>query len=508
MKEKKVSNDVFIISLIFSLAIVAWGIFAPDNFGNLANGVFNFLVNNFSWLYMISMFIFVAFSLYLAFSRFGAIKLGPDDSTPEFSTGSWFAMLFGAGMGIGLVFWGAAEPLNHFIAPLGVQPGTSEAANFAMRISFLHWGFHPWANYAVLAMALGYFQYRKGAPGLISSIFTPLIGEKGVKGPIGKTIDILAIFATVAGVATSLGLGAMQINGGLNFMFGIPNNMTVQIIIVAVVTVIFIWTAVAGIEKGIKLLGDINLKAAILMLVLALFVGPTVAIVNTFVGGFGRYLSGVINDSFALNPFGDNSWLGWWTVFYWAWWIAWAPFVGTFIARISKGRTIREFVIGVIVAPALGSFVWFSVFGGMGLNLGLEIATQAAEVTETALFVVLSNYPLGTIVSLIATFLLGTFFITSANSATFVLGMFSSGGDLDPSNSKKILWGLVMSGVAIALMLAGGLATLQIASIAAAFPFCFVMLAACYSLLKALNADELVTEGTPVLEETIEGSDL
>ncbi|MGM0396413.1 MAG: glycine betaine uptake BCCT transporter [Bacillota bacterium] len=504
MKEKKVSNDVFIISLIFSLAIVAWGIFAPGNFGNVANGLFSFLVKNFSWLYMISMFVFVAFSIYLAFSKYGAIKLGPDDSTPEFSTSSWFAMLFGAGMGIGLVFWGAAEPLNHFIAPIGAVPGSSEAANFAMRISFLHWGFHPWANYAVLAMALGYFQYRKGAPGLISSIFTPLIGEKGVKGPIGKTIDILAIFATVAGVATSLGLGAMQINGGLNFLFGIPNTLTVQIIIVAVVTVIFIWTAVSGIEKGIKLLGDINLKVAILMLVLAIIVGPTVAIINTLVGGFGRYLSGVINDSFYLNPFGDNSWIGWWTVFYWAWWIAWAPFVGTFIARISKGRTIREFVAGVIVAPALGSFVWFSVFGGMGLNLGLEIATEAAAVTETALFVVLSNYPLGRIVSLLATFLLGTFFITSANSATFVLGMFSSGGDLNPSNSKKILWGLVMSGVAVSLMVAGGLSTLQIASIAAAFPFCFVMLAACYSLLKALKADELITEGKPVLAETIE----
>ena len=501
MTEKKVSNDVFIISLVFSLAIVLWGILAPANFGNVANGTFNFLVNNFSWLYMISMFVFLAFCIFLAFSKYGAIKLGPDDSKPEFSTASWFAMLFGAGMGIGLVFWGAAEPLNHFISPVGVEAGTSEAANFAMRISFLHWGFHPWGSYAVLAMALGYFQYRKGAPGLISSIFTPLIGEKGVKGPIGKTIDILAIFATVAGVATSLGLGAMQINGGLNFMFGIPNTITVQIIIVAVVTVIFIWTAVAGIEKGIALLGDINLKAAILMLVLALIVGPTVAIINNLVGGFGRYLSGVINDSFFLNPFGDNTWIGWWTIFYWAWWIAWSPFVGTFIARISKGRTIREFVMGVIVAPALGSFVWFSVFGGMGLNLGLEIATEAAAVTETALFVVLSNYPLGTIISLVAVFLLGTFFITSANSATFVLAMFSSGGDLNPSNSKKILWGLVMSGVAVALMVAGGLNTLLIASIAAAFPFCFVMIAACYSMLKALSADALITDGEPVLAE-------
>jgi glycine betaine transporter len=260
---------------------------------------------------------------------------------------------------------------------------------------------------------------------------------------------------------------------------------------------------VAGIEKGIALLGDINLKAAILMLVLAIIVGPTVAMVNTLVGGFGRYLSGLINDSFFLNPFGDNTWIGWWTVFYWAWWIAWAPFVGTFIARISKGRTIREFVLGVIVAPALGSFVWFSVFGGMGLNLGLEIATEAAAVTETALFVVLSNYPLGTIVSLVATFPAGHLLYHLRQLSHLCTGYVQLRRRLNPSNSKKILWGLVMSGVAVALMLAGGLATLQIASIAAAFPFCFVMLAACYSLLKALKSDELIATGEPVMAEEV-----
>ncbi|SET68193.1 glycine betaine transporter [Natronincola peptidivorans] len=491
MDKMKKDNSVFHISLIVVFAIVAWGIASPGSFGNAANGLFEFIVNNFSWMYLLSMFLFVAFALYLAFSKYGKIKLGPDDSEPEYKNSSWFAMLFGAGMGIGLVFWGVAEPLNHFMAPNGtIQPGTSEAANFAMRASFMHWGFHPWANYSIFGMALAYFQYRKKKPGLISSVFEPLIGEAGVKGPIGKTIDILAVFATVAGVATSLGLGTLQINGGMNYLFGLPINTTVQIAIIAIVTFIYIWTAVSGIEKGIKVLSDINLLLAIGILVLSVIVGPTVTMINAFINGIGTYAGEFINDSFNIQPFGDNTWIGSWTVFYWAWWIAWAPFVGTFIARISRGRTIREFVLGVIVAPSLASFVWFAVFGTMGINLGTETAVEAVKVTETALFVVLEQYPLGSIISLIAVVLLCTFFITSANSATFVLGMMTSQGDLNPSNKKKIIWGLVQSLLALSLLLAGGLTTLQIGSIAAAFPFVIVMILVMISLYKALTTDE------------------
>lgn len=490
MKDINKNNKVYYISLIVVFSITAWGIISPSSFGNAANGLFNFLVNNFGWLYLISMFIFVLFSVFLACSRYGKIRLGPDDSRPEYSNLSWFGMLFGSGMGIGLVFWGVAEPLFHYLNPVALKGSTPEAANFAIKTSFFHWGFHPWANYAIIGLALAYFQFRKNYPGLISSIFTPLIGEKGVEGPIGKTIDILAIFATVAGVATSLGLGTLQINSGLNYLFGIPANIMVAIIIIAVITLIYIWTAVSGIEKGIKLLSDINLIFAFSILILSFIVGPKVKMINSLTNGLGMYIDSFIKDSLHIEAFGDNSWLSGWTIFYWAWWIAWAPFVGTFIARISKGRTIREFVLGVIIAPSLASFIWFSIFGTLGINLGPKVAAEATKVVETAFFVVIGKYPLGSVISFIAVFLLGTFFITSANSATFVLGMMSSNGNLNPSNSKKILWGLIQALLALALLLAGGLKTLQIGSIAAAFPFAIVMIIACFSLYKALSSEK------------------
>ncbi|MFD3158674.1 BCCT family transporter [Haloimpatiens sp. FM7330] len=496
MIEKQKDNKVFYISLIITFAIVLWGIVFKEHFNNFANTLYDFLSVNFGWTYLLSMLIFVIFALILAFSKYGKIKLGPDDSKPEFSTTSWFAMLFGAGMGIGLVFWGVAEPLAHFSTPpVGIQPGTSEAAEFALKASFKHWGFHPWANYSIIGLALAYFQFRKNKPGLISSIFTPLLGEEGVKGPIGKLIDVLAVFATVAGVATSLGMGTLQINGGLNYLFKIPETQLVQVIIIGIVTVIFIWTAVSGIEKGIKLLSDINLWAAGILVIGAFLVGPKITILNSFVNSFGDYLNTFVYDSLNIKAFGDNTWISGWTVFYWAWWIAWAPFVGSFIARISKGRTIREFVMGVIIAPSLASFVWFSIFGTLGINLGitkkLSLSALQSVKTETALFVVMKNYPLGTILSIIAIFLLCTFFITSANSATFVLGMFTSEGNLNPSNKKKILWGLVQSLLATALLLAGGLKALQTASVAAAFPFIFVMIFACISLVKALREEKI-----------------
>jgi len=490
MKEMKKNNNVYYISLVVVFAIVLWGILSPEGFGSAANGLFNFLVDKFSWLYLLSMFLFVAFALALAFSRFGSVKLGPDDCKPEYSNVSWFGMLFGSGMGIGLVFWGVAEPLYHYLAPLGAEGGTAEAANFAIKQSFFHWGFHAWANYSVIGLALAYMQFRKGKPGLISSIFIPLLGEERIKGPIGQGIDILAIFATVAGVATSLGLGTLQINSGLNFLFGIPATTIVQISIIAIITVVYIWTAVSGIEKGIKLLSDINLIAAAIILVGSILIGPTVKMINALTNGFGMYVTGFIRDSFHIEAFGDNSWIGGWTIFYWAWWIAWAPFVGMFIARISKGRTIKEFVMGVIIAPSIASFIWFAVFGALGINLGTEVAAEATKVTETAFFVVMKHYPLGNIISMVAVFLLCTFFITSANSATFVLGMMSSNGELNPSNGKKILWGLVQALLASALLLAGGLKTLQIGSIAAAFPFAIVMILACVSLYKILLEDE------------------
>lgn len=498
MVEGKKNNTVMVVSLVLTLVIVAWAIMFKQNFANFADALMAFISTNFSWAYLLSMFVFVCFALYLAFSKYGNIKLGKDDSVPEFSNTSWFGMLFGAGMGIGLVFWGVAEPISHYLSPdasLGIVGQTPQAANFAMRASFKHWGFHPWANYAIIGMALAYFQFRKDMPAMMSSIFTPILGEKGVKGPIGKMIDIFAVFATVAGVATSLGMGTIQINSGLNYLFGIPNNQFTNIIIIAVVTVIFIWTAVSGIDKGIKALGDINLVLAGSLLALTFIVGPTLKSVQAFTSGMGDYLNTFVFDSLHLEAFGDNSWVNGWTVFYWAWWIAWAPFVGSFIARISKGRTIREFTLGVILAPAMASFVWFAVFGSLSLNLAEIVDVSVLEsikaAPEVGLFATFQNYPIGNILSFVAIVLLCTFFITSANSATFVLGMFTSEGDLNPSNPKKILWGLVQSALATGLLLSGGLGALQTISVAAAFPFIIIMLAACVSLYKVLSTEEV-----------------
>ncbi len=492
----KKAGAVFYISLVVTLLIVLWGLLLPTGFENAANAALGFISNNFGWFYVLTMFSFVAFSIYMAFSKYGKIKLGKDDDKPEYSTLSWFAMLFSAGMGIGLVFWGIAEPLNHFINPLGVASGSVEAASFAIKKSFFHWGLHPWASYSVLALALAYMQFRKGRPGLISSIFIPLLGEERVNGPIGKAIDILAVFATIAGVATSLGLGTLQINSGLNFLFNVPQTDLVKILIVVIVTILFMISAITGLDKGIKFLSNLNVSIATVLLIATLVIGPTVLIVNTFVDGLGSYLGNFLRDSFQINPFGDNSWYTGWTIFYWAWWIAWAPFVGTFIARISKGRTIKEFVTGVLLAPSLASFIWFSVFGATGMNAGVEVAKGAITNTSTAFFAVMQNYPLGTLISLIAVVLLCTFFITSADSATFVLGMLSSKGNLNPKTSRKVIWGVIQSALALALMLGSinGLQMLQTASIIAAFPFAFVMIFAMIALNKVLKTDPLITK--------------
>ncbi len=487
--EKKNINLVFAISLFVTVAITIWGILAPAQFKTVADASFGFLVNRFGWLYLMVMSMFVIFSLWIGFSKYGKIKLGPDDSKPEYSLISWFAMLFSAGMGIGLVFWGVAEPLNHFVNPLTIEGGTEAAKDFALTKSFVHWGLHPWANYAVLALALAYMQFRKGKPGLISSVFIPLIGEKAVEGITGKIIDILAIFATVAGVATSLGLGAMQINSGLNMKFGVPETTFVLVLIVVIVTFLFMLSAITGLDKGIKFLSNLNVSVAIILVILAFIIGPSLLITTNLFKGIALYAKDIIVD---INPFGKPGWYGSWTIFYWAWWIAWAPFVGTFIARISRGRTIREFILGVLIAPTLASFIWFATFGSTALQTGMDVAKKAIAQTDTALFVVMEQYGgMGTVISIVTIILLCTFFVTSADSATFVLGMMSSKGNLNPSAKTKLTWGTIQSLLALALMLAGGLQMLQTASIVAAFPFIFVMFFAMVSLVKALKKENI-----------------
>ncbi len=493
MSTNKKINNTYIIALVISLAIVGWGLAFPTSFEAVGNKLFEMFVTKFGWFYSLSMTAFVGFVIWIGFfSKYRNMRLGPDDSKPEYSNISWFSMLFSAGMGIGLVFWGTAEPLNFFVAPIGgIQPGSAEAAKFAMTKSFLHWGLHPWANYSVLALALAYMQFRKNKPGLISSVFIPILGEERVKGPIGIMIDVLAIFATLAGVATSLGLGAYQINSGLNFLFKVPENNMSLIIIVVVVTAMFMTSAITGVDKGIKFLSNLNIGISAVVILAVFLVGPKIKILNTLVESVGGYFQNFASNTLEVGAFGDEKWYGGWTIFYWAWWIAWAPFSAIFIARISKGRTIREFVTGVLLVPALASFIWFGVFGTLGINQGLEVATEAIKSTSTALFVILQKYPMGSAISLIIVVLLSTFFVTSADSATFVLGMLSEEGSLNPKTSKKVIWGVLLALLALALMIGStnGLQMLQTISIVAAFPFAIIMLWSMYSLLVALKKE-------------------
>lgn len=486
---------VFYLSILIIIMFVISGVIFPEGLNRTANELLGIIIEKFGWFYLIATFFFLLFSLFLAFSKYGEIRLGSDSDRPEFSNTTWFAMLFSAGMGIGLVFWGVAEPMSHFLnPPMELSPQTPEAARVAMRFAFFHWGLHPWAVYTVIGLGLAYFNFRKGYKGLISHTFYPLLKEK-INGPIGKGIDILAIIATAFGVATSLGLGTLQINGGLAHIFGLANNLEIQITIILIVTVLYMISATTGLERGIRILSNMNLSVAISLMVFALFLGPTSFIFDTFTVTLGGYLQNLIQMSLRLTPFTKSEWIGQWTLFYWSWWIAWAPFVGMFIARVSKGRTIKEFVLGVLLVPSFFSFAWFSVFGGTALNFEmfkhLGIASAVKQDVTSALFITLEKLPFGAAMAILATLLIITFFVTSADSATFVLGMLSSEGKLNPTNRIKITWGVLQSLIAIVLLISGGLKGLQTASIIVSLPFVIIMCLICLSLYKALGEEAI-----------------
>ena len=494
MKDKKV-NSVFIISLMITMIFSIVGILVRDSFLERANALMSFLKNNFSWMYLLIMMFFVIFCLIIAFSKFGKIRLGSDDEKPEYSTISWFSMLFCAGMGVGLVFWGISEPLSHYVSPItGIEPQTEEAARFAIRSCFMHWGLHPWACYAVVGLCLAYTQYRKKEKGLVSSLFIPLFGRKKVEGKVGKVIDIFAVVLTVVGVATSFGMGCMQICNGMNYLFGIPDNVRTWILVIVIIACCYLKSATSGVGKGIKILSNFNLVLSIVLLISSFIIGPTVNILNIMTNGIGEYVMNFFGDSLRINPFGDNTWIFNWRVFYWAWWIGWAPFVGIFIARISKGRTIREFICGVILAPTIASIFWFSVFGGVGLNVAehfsLDQLSQMVASPQTALFIIFHEYKFGIVLSILTIILLITFFITSADSATFVLAMMTSEGEDNPSDYKKIIWGILQAVFAFVLIVSGGVSAVQVVSIVMAFPFLFIMVGACVSLVKALRKEK------------------
>jgi glycine betaine transporter len=502
----RIDPIVFWTAAVLSAVFVAWGIFFTDNLAAVFNAVlFNFLVPNFGWVFILATFGFLAFSLYLAFSRYGRIRLGGEDEQPEFRTVSWVAMMFSAGMGIGLMFYGVAEPLSHMSSPPAgtAEPGTREAAQVGMEYSYFHWAFHPWAIYAIMGLALAYFCFRKGMPNLISTAFYPLLGER-VYGPIGKTIDILAIFATLFGSATSLGLGALQINQGLEAVFGIggQNAVGLAIVVIAILTLAFILSAISGVHRGIQWIANANMVLAVFLVVFVFVVGPTVFILRTFTESLGDYLFNLIPMSFRAGAYSDADFVSSWTVFYWAWWISWAPFVGTFIARISRGRTIREFVFGVILAPSVVSFVWFAVFGGTAINLQLSgavnnLADTAASNQPGALFLTLEQFPLFWLTALITIILVALFFVSGADAASVVMGMLSSRGNLHPKRWNIIVWGVFTGAAAAICLLAGAiqgsvdvaLSALQAVAIASAAPFVLVLIGLCFSILKALRSE-------------------
>ncbi len=492
-------KPVFIPSVIFIIALVSFAILLPQIANEVFTNVRNFVADKFGWLYMLGVGIFTLFALFLAVSPFGKFRLGPDQSKPTYSNLSWFAMLFSAGMGIGLMFWSVAEPVMHYVSPPVGTAQSIDSAKMAMNILFFHWGLHAWAIYAIVGLVLAYFSFRHGLPLSIRSALYPLIGDK-IYGKIGHSVDTIAVLGTVFGVATSLGFGVLQINSGLNYLFEIPVGITTQIILIALITAIATISVVLGLDGGIKRLSELNLYLAVFLLLFIFLAGPTFFLLNTLIQNIGSYLSNIVFMTFNQYSYDTtSSWMSSWTLFYWAWWIAWAPFVGMFIARVSRGRTIREFVIGVLFVPVGFTFIWMTVFGNSALysimNEGFTLLSTAVSAdVSTALFKFLQHFPFSSFVSIIAIVLVVTFFVTSSDSGSLVVDTIASGGRVNNPVWQRIFWAVSQGVVAIALLLAGGLQALQSASIIMALPFVFVMLIACWGMYKALSLESIRNE--------------
>ena len=486
-------SSVFTYSIIITAIVVLLGAIFPNQFNEIGTNITGWITEYFGWYYMVIVALMIFFCVFLIFSPIGKLKLGKPEDKPEFNTISWFAMLFSAGMGIGLVFWGAAEPISHFVSPPSGDPQSATAYKEALRGAFMQWGFHAWAVYGVVALALAYFQFRKNEPALISKTLRPIFGNK-VDGLLGTIIDVVSVFATIGGVAVSLGLGAMQIAGGLNYLFDIPNNIVTQGIIILIVTILFLTSAWSGLSRGIQYLSNANIGLAGIILLFVFIVGPTVLILNMLTSSTGEYLNTLLFNMFDTAPLDPqkNEWMKSWTFFQLAWWISWSPFVGIFIARVSKGRSIREFVSGVMLAPVLVSLVWFAAFGVLGIETAKDNPKIFDMPPETALFGVFNEVPLGFVLSIVTLLLIATFFITSADSATFVLGMQTTFGSLNPSVIVKVIWGIAQALIAFILLFSGGdngLNALQNMAIMTALPFSIIVLCMMVSFYKDANQE-------------------
>ena len=498
----KVNKPVFITSSVLIVGFIIFGSLFSETAAALFSFLQAFIAEKFRWLFIILFNMALVFCIYLTASRYGDIRLGKQTERPQYSLFSWIAMLFSAGIGIGLVYWGTAEPLYHFMAPPLGEAETLESAKQAMNLSFLHWGLHAWAIYTIVALSLAYFHFRRGLPLSIRSTLYPILGQR-IYGKWGHTVDVLAVFGTMFGVVTSLGLGVMQINAGLEGLFGIPSTLTIQFIIIAFVTSLACGSLMLGLDKGIKRLSDINMGLTGILLAFMVILGPTLFIFDSFIENVGNYLANIVTLSTWSEAYSNTDWQKAWTIFYWAWWVSWSPFVGVFIARISRGRTIREFVFGVLLIPMTILFFWFTTFGGVAIQMellagmnpdvvspGLVTAVQADY--GSAIFKLVEYYPLTKPITLLIVVMIVLWFVTSSDSASFVIDMLTAGGDTNPPKIQRLFWALMQGLIAAILLAAGGLDALQAAAIVAGLPFALVIFVMMYALLRGMSRDRLI----------------
>lgn len=484
---------------VFFGSLVIIGVFLgiAIRFPTQAEAIFSQLqahiLAGFGWLYLLAVGVVLAAMLLLCFSRYGDLRLGPDDSTPDFSFVSWVAMLFAAGMGIGLMFYGVGEPMTHYLAPPTAAPRSVAAVREAMSVTFFHWGIHAWAVYAVVGLSLAYFGYRYNLPLTIRSGLYPLLKER-INGPIGHAVDIFAIVGTIFGLATSMGAGVTQINSGLNFVLGVPIAPYVQLLIIAFVTGLATISVLTGLDKGVRILSELNLLVAILLMLFVLMVGPTTELMRDFVQNLGLYLDSLVLRTFNIYAYSPTPWIDAWTLFYWAWWISWSPFVGMFIARISRGRTVREFITAVLFIPAGFTFLWMTVFGNTAIFIDNGVAAGALSTAisndlSVGLFEFFTYLPFPAVTSTLAILLVSIFFVTSADSGSMVVDAISAGGKTETTTLQRVFWCAFSGVVAAVLLLAGGLGALQSVTIASALPFVVVIMALLWSLLAGMRAD-------------------
>ena len=499
---KGVDPAVFWGSAAVIAALVVWGLAAPENLGAAMSAALSWVIGTFGWAFVLIAFGGLVMCIVLVLHPWGRIRLGPDDSRPEFRTFSWVSMMFAAGLGAGLLFYGTAEPISHWSAPPHglAEPQSEEAAKIALQYTYFHWGFNGWAFYAILGGAMAYFAFRKGQPVLVSATFTPVLGPDAHKTPLGRLVDSLSIVATLFGTATALGLNGLQLNSGLQYLFGVPKTNGITVVIIVIVTALFLVSATTGVEKGIQFLANLGSVATIVLFAFFLFLGrSTVLAVSQGIESIGNYVIQVIPMSLQTGV-GDEEWMASWTIFYWAWWISWAPFVGMFVARISRGRTIREFVLGVVAAPTGFGFLWFAVVGSTGIELqrsGQADLLGSVATPELSLFTALDALPLASVTSFVCILLVALFFVSGADAASVVMATMASRGSLEPPRFVVLVLGVLMGGIACAMLLVGGLTALQSAAVLGSVPFTFVVVGVAWCWVKALREERVPPRAEP-----------